>query len=124
MKTPQELQSIFDKFPKEKIELKGERVELAESIAALLRRSKGVLNYSKNIGIESKKIIEAKKVLKNDLKILLDEMGATAQGIERAEVAAKLLGIKNTAVPGYSEAMDILKKYGFDAEKLAKSLLK
>ena len=29
MKTPQELQSIFDKFPKEKIELKAERVELA-----------------------------------------------------------------------------------------------
>ena len=28
MKTPQELQSIFDKFPKEKIELKAEKVEL------------------------------------------------------------------------------------------------
>tara|TARA_R110001592_G_scaffold61076_1_gene185964 strand:+ start:71 stop:475 length:405 start_codon:yes stop_codon:yes gene_type:complete len=28
MKTPQELQSIFDKFPKEKIELKGAKLEL------------------------------------------------------------------------------------------------
>ena len=29
MKTPQELKSIFDKFPKEKIELKREKVELS-----------------------------------------------------------------------------------------------
>ena len=30
MKTPQELKSIFDKFPKEKIELKVEKVELTK----------------------------------------------------------------------------------------------
>tara|TARA_R110002167_G_scaffold106627_6_gene273334 strand:+ start:338 stop:709 length:372 start_codon:yes stop_codon:yes gene_type:complete len=123
MNTPKELKSIFDKFPKEKIELKGERVELAESVTKLLSYTKGVVIFSKNIKILNDEITQAKKSLKADLSDLQSDMGNVAKGIQSAEVAAKLLGVKVNDVPGYSKAIEAI-KVGSGYESLAKQLLK
>ena len=45
------------------------------------------------------------------------------KGIESAEVAAKLLGVKTNDIPGYSKAIETI-KVGFGFEKLAKQILK
>ena len=103
--------------------VKGEKVELAESVTKLLSYTKGVIVFSKNIQILNDEIIQAKKSLKADLSDLQSDMGNVAKGIESAEVAAKLLGIKVNEVPGYSKAIDAI-KVGSGYESLAKQLLK
>ena len=121
MKTPNELNKIYNKLPKTK--LKGEKVELAESVTKLLSYTKGVIVFSKNIQILNDEITQAKKPLKADLSDLQSDMGNVAKGIQSAEVAAKLLGIKVNQVPGYSKAIDAI-KVGSGYESLAKQLLK
>ena len=103
--------------------VKGEKVELAESVTKLLSYTKGVIVFSKNIQILNDEIIQAKKSLKADLSDLQSDMGNVAKGIQSAEVAAKLLGIKVNEVPGYSKAIDAI-KVGSGYESLAKQLLK
>ena len=115
-----EAQELLSKI--EKI-VKGERVELAESVTKLLSYTKGVIVFSKNIQILNDEIIQAKKSLKADLSDLQSDMGNVAKGIQSAEVAAKLLGIKVNQVPGYSKALESI-KVGSGYESLAKQLLK
>ena len=122
MKTPQELQSIFNKFPKEKIELKGERVELGESILKQLAYVKGVEIFSKNIDIDIKEIEDAKRSLKVDLEDLMEDMGTMAKGILGADKAAKLLGIETGSIKNYDKAVAAA-RIGFAKEKEAKKYL-
>ena len=103
--------------------VKGEKVELAESVTKLLSYTKGVIVFSKNIQILNDEIIQAKKSLKADLSDLQSDMGNVAKGIQSAEVAAKLLGIKVNQIPGYSKAVESI-KVGSGYESLAKQLLK
>ena len=103
--------------------VKGERVELAESVTKLLSYTKGVVIFSKNIKILNDEITQAKKSLKADLSDLQSDMGNVAKGIQSAEVAAKLLGVKVNDVPGYSKAIEAI-KVGSGYESLAKQLLK
>ena len=115
---------VFNKlFKEDKTELSTQKVELAESVKKLLSYTKGVIAFSNNIKILNDEITSAKKSLKADLSDLQSDMGQVAKGIQAAESAAKLLGIKPSEVPQYSNALKAI-KVGFGYESLAKQLLK
>ena len=116
---------VFNKLFKveDKTELATQKIELAESVKKLLSYTKGVIAFSNNIKILNNEITSAKKSLKADLSDLQSDMGQVAKGIQAAESAAKLLGIKPSEVPQYSNALKAI-KVGFGYESLAKQLLK
>ena len=107
-----------------------QKLELSDSVPKLLDYHIGVESFGKNIDIDIKEIseiIEKAKSLKNTLKVdleyLLEDMKKLAKGIESAEVAAKLIGIKPNEIPNYSKALEAI-KYGFKQEAKAKKILK
>jgi len=120
MKTSQNLNKVLDKLPK--TELKGEKVELAESVLKQLSYVKGVEIFSKNIDIDIKEIEDNKISLKVDLEDLMEDMGRMAKGILAADQAAKLLGIKTGTIENYDKAVAAA-RVGFEKEKEAKKYL-
>jgi len=103
--------------------VKGEKVELAESVIQKLKYFKGVAAFSKNINISIKLIDEAKQGLKADLSDLMGDMEKLAQGINAADKAAKLLGMSVSDIPNYNNAIKAA-KLGFSQEAKAKRYLK
>ena len=103
--------------------VKGEKVELAESIIQKLKYFKGVAAFSKNINISIKLIDEAKQGLKADLSDMMGDMEKLAQGINAADKAAKLLGMSVSDIPNYNNAIKAA-KLGFSQEAKAKRYLK
>ena len=103
--------------------VKGEKVELAESVIQLLKYHKGVEIFSENINIDIKEIDSAKNSLKVDLKDLMSDMGKLAKGINSADTAAKLLGMSVSEIPNYNKAIQAA-KLGFKQEAKAKKYLK
>jgi hypothetical protein len=102
--------------------VKGEKVELAESILKQLEYVKGVEIFSKNIDIDIKEIEDAKRSLKVDLEDLMEDMGTMAKGILGADQAAKLLGIDTGTIENYDKAVAAARE-GFAKEKEAKKYL-
>jgi len=114
MNTPKELKSIFDKFPKEKIELKAEKVELArkapsvtkdlENLDAKLRKSESkidsaFMSYRKtyqDFQAVIKDVAQERKTLENDVKDITQ--------------AAMDLGVSFGDVKGLKEAQDLSRK--------------
>ena len=149
MKTPQELQSIFDKFPKEKIELKAERVELNEIQdlqAAALKISRlrdGAAGANKDaLTIENnlKPLLKTIEKEKNFAKDILDASTNTSiidsakedlkSSFNKLSNAANELGVSPNKLPVYKDyesALNELKEYeGFtkDAISITKRILK
>ena len=102
--------------------VKGEKVELGESILKQLSYVKGVEIFSKNIDTDIKEIEDSKKSLKVDLEDLMEDMGTMAKGILGADQAAKLLGIKTGTIENYDKAVAAA-RVGFEKEKEAKKYL-
>jgi hypothetical protein len=118
------LKKIYSKLSQEdKIELKSEKVELAESVIQLLKYHKGVEIFSENINIDIKEIDSAKNSLEVDLKDLMSDMEKLAKGINSADTAAKLLGMSVSEIPNYNKAIQAA-KLGFKQEAKAKKYLK
>ena len=86
MKTPQELQSIFNKFPKEKIELKAEKIELGiiQDIIQVFKKGRG--QFMAAASMEDKAMEE----YSNSLKTLLQAQKLS----EKAKSDAKTLGVE------------------------------
>ena len=103
--------------------VKGEKVELAESVIQLLKYHKGVEIFSENINIDIKEIDSAKNSLEVDLKDLMSDMEKLAKGINSADTAAKLLGMSVSEIPNYNKAIQAA-KLGFKQEAKAKKYLK
>jgi hypothetical protein len=103
--------------------VKGEKVELAESVIQLLKYHKGVEIFSENINIDIKEIDSAKNSLEVDLKDLMSDMEKLAKGINSADTAAKLLGMSVSEIPNYNKAIQAA-KLGFKQEAKAKRYLK
>ena len=99
-----------------------QKVELSESVLKLLSYTDNVLNATKKIRDHKDSIDKIKNNLKDDLNTLQDDMKKVAKGIDSAESAAKLLGIKPSEVKNYSKALDAM-KIAFAFESAAKKLL-
>tara|TARA_R110000824_G_scaffold313106_2_gene499981 strand:+ start:378 stop:749 length:372 start_codon:yes stop_codon:yes gene_type:complete len=110
MKTPKELKSIFDKFPKEKTELKAERVQLTimNDIDEALGRGFGMEEFVQDaIDIAQKNMTKARDILGFDMNDALAE----AEGyIEEAEQALKELGADSAKLDGYKQELNRLQK--------------
>lgn len=107
-----------------------QKVDLADNVQQLLKYYIGVESFGKNIDIDIKEIsdvIEKAKSLKNSLQVdlenLVEDMQKVAKGIQSAEVAAKLLGIKPSEIPDYNKALSAV-KFGIKQEEKAKKILK
>ena len=116
MKTPQELNKIYDRLPKEKVKLNATRVELgiADDIQKAIAANKAALG-------EVKKVLSAFDAAKKAyLKAESDAIKVRTSGqklgdkyeklglkgstlLDKAEKAAKGLGVKRESIAGFTE---------------------
>lgn len=88
MNTPKELKSIFDKFPKEKIELKAERVELAsiDILRADSKRMQKGIQDLKSLRTQMEKVylkaIDGANTNRGDFKQAADKLGVNPKDIK------------------------------------------
>lgn len=131
MKTPKEINKIYDRLPKQKVELNATRVELG--IADDIKKSIGV---NKTALSEVKAIMSAFEAAKKTyLKAEADAVKAKAAGrkkaekfikldqktdqlLAKAEAAAKGLGVKREAIDGFTELEDVSQELLFQADKI------
>lgn len=131
MKTPKEISKIYDRLPKQKVELNARRVELgiADDIKKSIAVNKAALDEVKNleaIAEAAKKTYlkaeaEAVKVRtstakKADKYNKLEQK--TDQLLAKAEAAAKGLGVKREAIDGFTELEDISIKLAMQTNNL------
>ena len=116
MKTPKEINKIYDRLPKEKVELNATRVELgiADDIKKSIAANKAALGEIKAIlsAFEAAKktylkaeseAVKAREAgrKKADKYDKLEQK--TDQLLNKAEAAAKGLGVKRDSIDGFSE---------------------
>jgi len=121
MKTPKEINKIYDRLPKEKVELNAKRVELgvADDIKKSIASNKAALGEVKAIlsAFEAAKktylkaeseAVKAREAgrKKADKFVKLDQKTGTVLG--KAETAAKSLGVKAKAIDGFDELENIM----------------
>ena len=130
MKTPQELQSIFDKFPLDKVELEKVQLGVADDLAKLQSKLEKAVANEKEYFQEVKEVNKAtKEVVKlirkqetarnkamdkgDKLQKQNEEIWSNADDVVmKAAMAAKELGIKPDAIPNYKKADGLLQKVG------------
>jgi|TARA_R110000803_G_scaffold194999_1_gene258180 hypothetical protein len=131
MKTPKEISKIYDRLPKQKVELNAIRVELgiADDIKKSIAVNKAALDEVKKL----EAIAEAAK--KTYLKAEADAIKVrtdtakkadkynkledkTGQLLSKAEAAAKGLGVKPQAIDGFTELEDITIELGMQTNNL------
>lgn len=121
MKTSQELNKIYDKLPKEKVELATEKIELGlvddiETAITNLKKQMGVLDdIEKNqfdaLVIIRKAITNAQKIdaqNKNTVKKSISLADDSAKLITKAKNAAKELGVKDSDIKGLKELFSVI----------------
>tara|TARA_R110000823_G_C15676903_1_gene473772 strand:+ start:19 stop:420 length:402 start_codon:yes stop_codon:yes gene_type:complete len=133
MKTPKEINKIYDRLPKQKVELNATKVELGV-LDDLKKYSKGLSKYES----EGEGLVARGKRLKEELsetqsaiykwsdlgKSIADD---AASDLVKFEKAAKELGIKPGSVKEFTEAQKAFKTYATldqKYQKIAKDLLK
>jgi len=133
MKTPKELNKIYDKFPKDKTELSTNKVELA-ILDDLKKYAKGLDKYES----EGEGLVERGARLKEGIKetqsaiYKWSDLGESiandlASDLTKFEKAAEELGVKPSSVKEFVNASKAFKTYAkLDQryQKIAKDLLK
>ena len=135
MNTPQELKKILDRFPKEKTELTIHKVSL--SITGDIKKalgqsksldSKGSKQEDKLINL-SDKVSEIKNKyfdVADGAKALLAQMDDSSKEsvklIEKAEEAAKTLGVNPSDIEGYFDLKDSVSNLNSSSERLDKEI--
>jgi len=136
MKTPQELDKIYNRLPKEKTELSKVELAVADDIKKLASQAKSELNDLKNFekyGLAFKKNLtnlfqEGEKLEKLMIKAAKNADKTVERSfkvIDKADDAAKALGVSPKAIAGYSELDKIQNELEFtaqDVESLAKKM--
>tara|TARA_R110000737_G_scaffold122843_1_gene154796 strand:+ start:339 stop:707 length:369 start_codon:yes stop_codon:yes gene_type:complete len=122
MKTPKELKSIFDKFPKEKIEL--EKVELGsldeiedavkifKNVAQLESNvvtsiAKALQEYKSVVG-KAEKIVSISEKLTNKVKSQAKELGVDPKEIGKYNVLQNFIKSQNDIEQRYKKALNAL----------------
>ena len=121
MKTPQELNKIYNRLPKEKVELATEKIELGlvddiETAITNLKKQMGVLDdIEKNqfdaLVIIRKAITNAQKIddkNKNTVKKSISLADDSVKLITKAKNAAKELGVKDSDIKGLKELFSVI----------------
>ena len=119
MKTPQELQSIFDKFPKEKIELKNHKINLATDLSTMLNIVEAQLEMNKTASSRSNKIYstlvsvipeakERSQINDSIIKGIDKKIQIVEKEIENVDKLAAELGVKSSAVDNYNKVLSEL----------------
>ena len=105
MKTPQELQSIFNKFPKEKIELKAERVELNE-----MQKAKSLQKKMSNIDADLKKASKELKAFETPLEQLKELEKIQKQALAKIKTVGDIMERYGRSKDEYNQVYDNVKK--------------
>tara|TARA_R110000803_G_scaffold206193_1_gene273297 strand:+ start:333 stop:746 length:414 start_codon:yes stop_codon:yes gene_type:complete len=118
MNTPQELQRIFDRLPKEKVELEKVELGIADDVSTKLKQVKQELSNLKNIekqliagknefiGLQ-KKMLKMEDSAKNKAE-KAEKLSSSAQTlIDKAYKAANDLGVKPSDIKGVKELEDL-----------------
>ena len=121
MKTPQELQRIFDRLPKEKVEL--EKVELglmddlSKFLTSLSKANKQVSSnktkLSKNLLSIENLIVDLKvnyNTAEENKKALAVGMASATKLGDKIAIAAKDLGVKPSEVKGVNELISLVEE--------------
>tara|TARA_R110000787_G_scaffold30258_3_gene81340 strand:- start:2491 stop:2916 length:426 start_codon:yes stop_codon:yes gene_type:complete len=121
MNTPQELKSIFDKFPKEKVEL--EKVELglmddlSKFLTALTKANKQVDSNTSKLSKNLRDIETIKDELRINYNTAEENKKALAVGMasanklgEKIAIAAKDLGVKPSSIKGVNELISLVEE--------------
>jgi len=121
MKTPQELNKIYDRLPKEKVKLNATRVELgiADDIQKAIAANKAALGEVKAIlsafdaakkaylKVESE-AVKAREAGRKKADNFVKLEQKTDALLTKAESAAKGLGVKRESINGFSELENIM----------------
>ena len=136
MKTPQDLDKIYNKLPKEKTELSKVELAIADDVKKLASQSKAELNelrtfekrglaFQKNL---TKLFQEGEKLEKVMIKAANNSdktVDRVIKVMDKADDAAKALGVSPNAIEGYSELLktsNILEGTAQDIVSLAKKM--
>ena len=123
MNTPKELQKIYNKLPKEKVELKKVQLGIVDDVSAKLKQVKQELSNLNNIEKElntgkkefialQKKMLKMEDSAKNKAEKAEKLSGSAATLVNKAYKAANDLGVKPTDIPGVKD----LENFGIDLE--------
>ena len=121
MNTPQELQRIFDRLPKEKVEL--EKVELglmddlSKFLTSLSKANKQVSSnktkLSKNLTSIENLIVDLKvnyNTAEENKKALAVGMASATKLGDKIAIAAKDLGVKPSSIKGVNELISLVEE--------------
>ena len=121
MKTPQELNKIYNRLPKDKVELATEKIELGlvddiETAITNLKKEMGVLDDIEQSQFDAlviirKAITNAQKIddkNKNTVKKSISLADDSAKLITKAKNAAKELGVKDSDIKGLKELFSVI----------------
>jgi len=123
MNTPKELEKIYNKLPKEKVELEKVQLGIVDDVSAKLKQVKQELSNLNNIEKElntgkkefialQKKMLKMEDSAKNKAEKAEKLSGSAATLVNKAYKAANDLGVKPTDIPGVKD----LENFGIDLE--------
>ena len=123
MNTPKELQKIYNRLPKEKVELEKVQLGIVDDVSAKLKQVKQELSNLNNIEKElntgkkefialQKKMLKMEDSAKNKAEKAEKLSGSVATLVNKAYKAANDLGVKPTDIPGVKD----LENFGIDLE--------
>ena len=123
MNTPKELEKIYNKLPKEKVELEKVQLGIVDDVSAKLKQVKQELSNLNNIEKElntgkkefialQKKMLKMEDSAKNKAEKAEKLSGSVATLVNKAYKAANDLGVKPADIPGVKD----LENFGIDLE--------
>ena len=123
MNTPKELQKIYNRLPKEKVELEKVQLGIVDDVSAKLKQVKQELSNLNNIEKElntgkkefialQKKMLKMEDSAKNKAEKAEKLSGSVATLVNKAYKAANDLGVKPADIPGVKD----LENFGIDLE--------
>jgi len=135
MNTPKELQKIYNRLPKEKVDLSTHKVALSITgdIKKALGQSKSLdskgskqedklINLGEKVTEIKNKYFDAADASKALLSQMDDSSKESVKLIEKAEEAAKTLGVNASDIEGYFDLKDSISNLNQGSERLDKEI--